>query len=57
MDHYAVNAVLLKEFLKERRTVQDLKKEIAALTESMKKEGSKIQKVGDQLELAKSHSK
>ena len=54
MDYDAVNAVLLKEFLKERRTVQELKKEIAALTESMKKQGSKIQKVGDQLELAKS---
>lgn len=54
MDHDAVNAVLLKEFLKERRTVQELKKEIAALTESMKKEGSRIQKVGDQLPSTKS---
>ena len=34
--------------------MQELKKEIAALTESMKKEGSRIQKAGDQLALAKS---
>jgi hypothetical protein len=33
----AVNAMLLNEFLKEHRTVQELKKEIAALTATVQK--------------------
>jgi hypothetical protein len=42
----AVNAMLLNEFLKEHRTVQELKKEIAALTAT-------VQKVSAQLEASK----
>jgi trimeric autotransporter adhesin len=63
----AVNAMLLNEFLKEHRTVQELKStvakqeaiavqqqtEIKALTASLKEQGSQIQKVSDQLELSK----
>jgi hypothetical protein len=41
----AVNAMLLNEFLKEHRTVQDLKKEVAALTVTVKEQASQIQKV------------
>jgi hypothetical protein len=43
----AVNAMLLNEFLKEHREVQELKKQIAALTAG-------LQKVSAQLELGKS---
>jgi hypothetical protein len=43
----AVNAMLLNEFLKEHRTVQELKKEVAALTAG-------LQKVSAQLEMRKS---
>jgi len=42
----AVNAMLLKEFLKEHRKVQELEKQIEALTTG-------LQKVNDQLELTK----
>jgi len=49
----AVNAMLLNEFLKERRTVQELKKEIAALTATVKEQASQIQKVSGQLEASK----
>jgi hypothetical protein len=42
----AVNAMLLNEFLKEHSTVQELKKEVAALTAG-------LQKVSAQLELNK----
>jgi trimeric autotransporter adhesin len=62
----AVNAMLLNEFLKEHRTVQELKsivakqeataaqqqKEIKALTASLKEQASQIQKVSAQLELS-----
>ena len=41
-----VNAMLLNEFLKEHRTVQELKKEVAALTAG-------LQKVSAQLEVNK----
>jgi len=43
----AVNAMLLNEFLKEHREVQELKKQVAALT-------ADLQKVSAQLELSKS---
>jgi hypothetical protein len=43
----AVNAMLLNEFLKEHRTVEELKKEVAALTAG-------LQSVSAQLELSKS---
>jgi hypothetical protein len=43
----AVNAMLFNEFLKEHREVQELKKQVAALTAG-------LQKVSAQLELNKS---
>jgi hypothetical protein len=42
----AVNAMLLNEFLKEHREVQELKKQVVALTAG-------LQKVSAQLELSK----
>jgi uncharacterized coiled-coil protein SlyX len=61
----AVNAMLLNEFLKEHRRVEELKndfqatvaqqqKEIQALTAQLKEQAAQIQKVSAQLELAKS---
>jgi predicted RNase H-like nuclease (RuvC/YqgF family) len=50
----AVNAMLLNEFLKEHRTVEELKKEIAALTATVKEQASQIQKVSAHLSLSKS---
>src|SRR6266480_1324899 len=56
----AVNAMLLNEFLKEHRNVQELEataaqqqKEIQALTASLKEQASQIQKVSAQLEVSK----
>jgi hypothetical protein len=49
----AVNAMLLNEFLKEHRTVQELQKEVAALTGIVKEQASQIQKVSAQLELSR----
>jgi Chaperone of endosialidase len=49
----AVNAMLLNEFLKEHRTVEELKKELAALTATVKAQGAQIQKVSAQLEASK----
>jgi len=56
----AVNAMLLNEFLKEYRTVQELEatvaqqqKEIQVLTASVKEQASQIQKVSAQLEVSK----
>jgi trimeric autotransporter adhesin len=59
-----INAMLLNEFLKEHRKVEDLKKdfqatvaqqqkEIAALVATVKKQASQIQKVSAQLEASK----
>ena len=55
----AVNAMLLNEFLKEHKNVQELKaalaqqqKEIAGLIEHIKAQDAKIQKVSDQLEMS-----
>jgi hypothetical protein len=48
-----VNAMLLNEFLKEHRTVEELKKEIAALTATVKEQAAQIQKVSAQLEASK----
>jgi hypothetical protein len=39
----AVNAMLLNEFLKEHRTVQELKKEIAALTATVQKVSAQVE--------------
>lgn len=46
----AVNAMLLNEFLKEHKTVQELKKEIAALTATVKEQESQIRKVSMQVQ-------
>ena len=48
-----VNAMLLNEFLKEHRTVQELKSEIAALTATVKEQAAQIQNVSAQLQLNK----
>src|SRR5262249_14237286 len=57
----AVNAMLLNEFLKEHREVQEqkatiaqFKNEIANLTATVKEQAAQIQKVSAQLELSKS---
>ena len=50
----AVNAMLLNEFLKEHRTVGELKKEIASLTATVKEQASQIQKISARLEMSKS---
>jgi hypothetical protein len=50
----AVNAMLLNEFLKEHNTVQELKKEVAALIATVKEQASQIQNVSAQLELRES---
>jgi hypothetical protein len=47
----AVNMMLLNEFLKEHRRVEELKSEVAALTASVKEQASQIQKVNARLEL------
>jgi hypothetical protein len=49
----AVNAMLLNEFLKEHKAVQELKKQIAGLTAKVKRHDSKIQKVSDQIQRRK----
>ncbi len=47
----AVNAMLLNEFLKEHRTVQEQQKEIGALRAELKEQRELIQKVNDKVEL------
>jgi len=47
----AVNAMLLNEFLKEHRTVQEQQKEIDALKAELKEQKALIQKVSDKVEL------
>jgi len=47
----AVNAMLLNEFLKEHRTVQEQQKEIDALRSELKEQRALIQKVSDKVEL------
>ncbi len=49
----AVNAMLLNEFLKEHRTVQEQQKEIDALKAELKEQRAFIQKVNDNVELDK----
>jgi trimeric autotransporter adhesin len=51
-----VNAMLLNEFLKEHRTVLELKKEIAALTATMKEQATQIQKVSADVQMSNSAS-
>ena len=48
-----VNAMLLNEFLKEHRTVQEQQKEIDALKAELKEQRALIQKVNDKVELDK----
>jgi hypothetical protein len=48
-----INAMLLNEFLKEHSTVQELKKEIATLTATVKEQAAQIQKVSAQVEANK----
>ena len=59
----AVNAMLLNEFLKEHRTVQEqgatieeLKREIANLTGTVKEQATQLQKVSGQVEAIRSVS-
>ena len=47
----AVNAMLLNEFLKEHRTVQEQQKEIDALRAELKEQKALIQKVSNKVEL------
>jgi len=49
----AVNAMLLNEFLKEHRTVQEQQKEIDALKAELKEQKALIQKVNDKVELVR----
>jgi Chaperone of endosialidase len=51
--HDAVNAMLLNEFLKEHRTVQELRNEVAALTATVKEQAAQIQKVSGQVAVTK----
>lgn len=46
-----VNAMLLNEFLKEHKTMQELKNEIAELTTTVKEQAAQIQKVSARVEL------
>ena len=48
-----VNAMLLNEFLKEHRKVQDLEKGMVALTAQLKEQAAQIQKVSAHLEMSK----
>jgi hypothetical protein len=49
----AVNAMLLNEFLKEHRKVQDLESALAQLTARLKEQDLKVQKMSDQLAAAR----
>jgi hypothetical protein len=49
----AVNAMLLNEFLKEHRKVEDQEKRIDALTAQLKEQAAQIQKVSAQIEASK----
>ena len=46
----AVNAMLLNEFLKEHRKVEELEASVAQLRSALKEQAAKIQKVSAQLE-------
>jgi hypothetical protein len=48
-----VNAMLLNEFLKEHRKVQDLEKGMVALTTQLKEQAAQIQKVSAQLQVSR----
>jgi hypothetical protein len=46
--------MLLNEFLKEHKTVEELKKEISVLTATVKEQAAQLQKVSEKLEVRKS---
>jgi len=48
-----VNAMLLNEFLKEHRKVQDLEKGMAAITAQLKEQAAQSKKVSAHLEMSK----
>jgi hypothetical protein len=52
-----VNAMLLNEFLKQHNTVQELRKELAALTATAKAQAAQIEKVSARLEVGKPAAK
>ena len=52
-----VNAMLLNEFLKEHKTVLELKTEIAELTATVKEQAAQIQKVSARLEVSERRSR
>jgi hypothetical protein len=49
----AVNAMLLNEFIKEHRKVEELEATVAKLQAAFKAQAAQIQKVSDQLEVSK----
>ena len=49
----AVNAMLLNEFLKEHRQVQEQQKQIEKLAAQLKKQAAQIQKVNDKVEMSR----
>ena len=49
----AVNAMLLNEFLKEHRKVEQQEKQIATITAQLKEQAAQIQKVSALVELSK----
>jgi Chaperone of endosialidase len=49
----AVNAMLLNEFLKEHKTVQELKNEISGLTATVKEQAAQIRRVGERIEVSR----
>src|SRR5438045_8650568 len=49
----AVNAMLLNEFLKEHREVQEQQKQIETLTAQLKEQAAQIQKVSAQIQATK----
>jgi len=56
--HYEmVNAMLLNEFLKEHRKVEDLEGAVASLAATVKEQAAQIQKVSAQLEVSKPRTK
>ena len=52
-----VNAMLLNEFLKEHKTAQELKNEIAELTATVREQAAQIQKVSARLEVSERRSR
>jgi endosialidase-like protein len=49
----AVNAMLLNEFLKEHRTVQELEQKVAALAATVKEQATQIEKIGAHIDTTK----